>query len=101
MAMTVSLWWFCLGQYAPYNCGNLVWLKYLSNQERISLHIVSQNLFIVFSSCYYRCFFCTVMPRALYPSDITPEQFEIIRPHPETFKKATKPRELDLYDIFW
>jgi transposase len=40
------------------------------------------------------------MPRALYPSDITPEQFEIIRPHPETFKKTTKPRELDLYAIF-
>jgi transposase len=40
------------------------------------------------------------MPRAIYPSDITPEQFEIIRPHLESFKKTTKPRELDLYDIF-
>jgi hypothetical protein len=40
------------------------------------------------------------MPRAIYPSDITPEQFEIIRPHLEKFKKTTKPRQLKLYDIF-
>jgi len=40
------------------------------------------------------------MPRAIYPSDITPEQFEIIRPHLESFKKTTKPRKLDVYDIF-
>ena len=24
-----------MGQYAPYNCGNLVWLKYLSNQDSV------------------------------------------------------------------
>jgi hypothetical protein len=41
--------------------------------------------------------FCTAMPRAIYPSDITREQFEIIRPHMEKFKKTTKPRELDIY----
>ena len=35
MAMTVSLGWFCLGQYAPYNWENLVWLKYLSNQDSV------------------------------------------------------------------
>ena len=40
------------------------------------------------------------MPRATYPSDITLEQFEIIRPHLEKFKKITKPRQLELYDIF-
>jgi transposase len=40
------------------------------------------------------------MPRATYPSDITREQFEVIRPHLEAFKKTTKPRQLDLYDIF-
>jgi transposase len=40
------------------------------------------------------------MPRAIYPSDITREQFEIIRPQLENFKKTTKPRQLELYDIF-
>ena len=40
------------------------------------------------------------MPRAIYPSDISREQFEIIRPHLESFKKTTKPRQLDIYDIF-
>jgi transposase len=39
-------------------------------------------------------------PRAIYPSDITSEQFDIIRPQLEKFKKKTKPRELELYDIF-
>lgn len=39
-------------------------------------------------------------PRAIYPSDITTQQFEIIRPQLEKFKKKTKPREIDLYDIF-
>ena len=33
MAMVVSLWWVCLGQYAPYNLENLVWLKNLSNRH--------------------------------------------------------------------
>jgi hypothetical protein len=40
------------------------------------------------------------MPRASYPSDISREQFEIIRPHLESLKKSTKPREVDLYDVF-
>jgi transposase len=40
------------------------------------------------------------MPRAIYPSDITQDQFEIIRPQLENFKKTTKPRQLSLYDIF-
>jgi transposase len=35
-----------------------------------------------------------------YPSDITREAFEIIRGDLETVKKATRPREKDLYDIF-
>jgi transposase len=39
------------------------------------------------------------MPRAIYPSDITTEQFEIIRPQLEKFKKKTKPRKIELYDI--
>ena len=38
--------------------------------------------------------------RASYPSDITREQFEVIRHTLETAKKATHPREIDLYDIF-
>jgi transposase len=35
-----------------------------------------------------------------YPSDISRDQFENIRPILENFKKQTKPRTIDLYDIF-
>lgn len=35
-----------------------------------------------------------------YPSDISREQFEIIRPELENAKKKTKPRKADLYDVF-
>ena len=35
-----------------------------------------------------------------YPSDISREQFEIVRPELENAKKATKPREIDLYSVF-
>ena len=35
-----------------------------------------------------------------YPSDITREQFEIIRPILESATKRTKPRNIDLYSIF-
>jgi len=35
-----------------------------------------------------------------YPSDITREQFEIIRSDLESAKKKTKPRDIDLYSIF-
>lgn len=35
-----------------------------------------------------------------YPSDITREQFEVIKPLLESARKKTKPRKLDLYDIF-
>ena len=35
-----------------------------------------------------------------YPSDITREQFEIIREGLEKAKQKTKPRKYDLYDIF-
>lgn len=38
--------------------------------------------------------------RKVYPSDISREQFEIIREDLENVKKSTKPREYDLYDIF-
>jgi transposase len=38
--------------------------------------------------------------RELYPSDISREQFELIRSHLESAKKVTKPRIYDLYDIF-
>lgn len=38
--------------------------------------------------------------RGQYPSDITREQFEIIREILEGARKKTKPRELDLYDVF-
>ena len=35
-----------------------------------------------------------------YPSDISREQFELIREELENAKRKTKPREYDLYDIF-
>ena len=35
-----------------------------------------------------------------YPSDITREQFDLIREDLENAKKKTKPRKIDLYDIF-
>ncbi|GHU77436.1 transposase [Clostridia bacterium] len=35
-----------------------------------------------------------------YPSDITREEFDIISGELEQAKKTTKPREIDLYDIF-
>ena len=35
-----------------------------------------------------------------YPSDITREQFEIIREDLEGAKKKTKPRDIDLYSVF-
>jgi len=40
------------------------------------------------------------MPRPIYPSDITREEFEVIRPQLDNFKKTTKPRALDVYDVF-
>lgn len=38
--------------------------------------------------------------RKAYPSDITKAQFEVIRNILETAKKSTRPRKIDLYDIF-
>jgi hypothetical protein len=38
--------------------------------------------------------------RKTYPSDITREQFEKIRPMLESVRKKTKPRKIDLYDAF-
>jgi transposase len=35
-----------------------------------------------------------------YPSDITREQFELIRADLEGAKKKTRPRTIDLYDVF-
>jgi transposase len=35
-----------------------------------------------------------------YPSDITKEQFAKIKPILESARKKTRPRSLDLYDIF-
>jgi len=35
-----------------------------------------------------------------YPSDITREQFELIRGELEGAKKQTKPRDIDLYSVF-
>lgn len=38
--------------------------------------------------------------RKIYPSDVTREQFEKVRPILESARKKTKPRTLDLYDVF-
>lgn len=35
-----------------------------------------------------------------YPSDITREQFDKIRPKLESGRKKTRPRTIDLYDVF-
>ncbi len=38
--------------------------------------------------------------RKTYPSDITRKQFKNIQPLLESIRKKTRPRELDLYDLF-
>lgn len=38
--------------------------------------------------------------RKKYPSDITRKQFQKIRPILEKARKKTRPRKLDLYDVF-
>lgn len=38
--------------------------------------------------------------RAKYPSDISPEKFEHLRPLLESARKTTRPRSFDLYDVF-
>ncbi|MDD7805178.1 MAG: IS5/IS1182 family transposase, partial [Endozoicomonas sp. (ex Botrylloides leachii)] len=38
--------------------------------------------------------------RQQYPSDITREQFEPILPILESARKKTKPRTIDLYEVF-
>ena len=38
--------------------------------------------------------------RKPYPSDVSREQFEVIRPTLAGFRRVTKPRTYDLYDIF-
>jgi transposase len=35
-----------------------------------------------------------------YPSDISREQFDIIQPILESARKKTRPRRIDLYDVF-
>lgn len=35
-----------------------------------------------------------------YPSNISKEQFDLIRPILESSKKQTKPRKIELYDVF-
>ncbi len=38
--------------------------------------------------------------RKQYPSDISRQQFNEIRPYLESLRKKTRPREVDLYDVF-
>jgi hypothetical protein len=42
----------------------------------------------------------TAKTRHRYPSDISCEQFEQIRPLLESARKKTAPRKVDLYDVF-
>ena len=35
-----------------------------------------------------------------YPSDITREQFDVIKPILESARKTTRPRSVDLFDVF-
>jgi len=35
-----------------------------------------------------------------YPSNISPEQFDKIKPILESARKKTRPRSIDLYDVF-
>ena len=39
-------------------------------------------------------------PRKSYPSDVSQEQFERIRPLLESVRKRTKPRTVDLHEVF-
>ncbi len=39
-------------------------------------------------------------PRKPYPSDVSQQQFESIRPLLEGVRKRTKPREVDLHEVF-
>jgi transposase len=41
-----------------------------------------------------------IMMRTPYPSDITREQFEMIREDLENINKETRPRKIDLYEVF-
>jgi transposase len=41
-----------------------------------------------------------LLNRRVYPSDISREQFESVRERLKNFKKRTKPRTVDLYDVF-
>jgi len=45
-------------------------------------------------------YFWGMKPRKPYPSDISPEQFEQIRPLLESVRKRTKPRTVDLHEVF-
>lgn len=36
-----------------------------------------------------------------YPSDTSPEQFEMIRPMLQSVRKKAKPRTVDLYEVWW
>ena len=40
------------------------------------------------------------MARKIYPSDVTREQFVRIQPILESVRRQTKPRTLDLYEVF-
>jgi transposase len=60
---------------------------------------VYKNLFIIFLDARHQQLTDNWM-RETYPSDISKEQFEAIRGLLETSRKKTRPREVELYDVF-
>ncbi len=40
------------------------------------------------------------MTKRVYPSDISRERFELVRPMLEGARKKTRPRRVDLYEVF-
>jgi transposase len=41
-----------------------------------------------------------MMQRPKFPSDVSREQFELVRPMLEAARRKTRPRKHDLYDVF-
>lgn len=67
---------------------------------RLPQRLFFKNLFTIFG--VYPCFgfYRSETMRRTYASDVSRERFEKIRPLLETAREKTKPREVDLYEVF-